>query len=251
MTQAQNEFDFLGGIGLITISAFIFFVGYAVIKTFSKDIRRSSNMRKYARAVNESTGLEKVMLEVRMRPFAVNSLVEVGDKIGLALPLMQTLPTLVDNYYGGLLLDDKRKNKYQEIGQEIHDKNMLEITTARFSGVALGIILHKAMMNRSSKINVNELMMSLNNKSEYYKFRDDILKTVKLTVKFISSAPSKPSFDNNELRKLSALLLGISEKNDFDIYYRCTALTSAILTAYETVDVSSCESDLVKAKIIK
>lgn len=250
-SQVQNEFGFLGGIGLIIVSVLIFFAGYVIVKSLSKNNQRSSNIRKYKRAASESAGLERAMLEIRMNPLAVNSLVRVGDGTGLALPLMQTLPTLVDNYYGGLLLDDKRKNRYQEIGQEIYDKNMLEIIIARFSGVSLGIILHKAMTNRSSKINMNELMMSLNNESEYYRFHDDILRAVKMTVKFVSNASSKPSFDSNELRRLSALLLGVSEKNDFNVYYRCTILSSAILSAYGIVDISSCERGLVKAGIIK
>ena len=124
-------------------------------------IYMSSPRRKYDKAVEKSTGLDRVRLIVRKNAIAFgNQLKKRGDdsasRFPIELPVMETHQALADVFYG--MLNDTTKSwgnssLFDELSDSISsDKEKELVVSSRMFGIAFGIVLEKAAKLANAEI---------------------------------------------------------------------------------------------------
>ena len=204
-------------------------------------IYMSSPRRKYNKAVEKSTGLERVRLIVRKNAIAFgNQLKKRGDdgvsRFPIELPVIETHQALADVFYG--MLNDTTKSwgnssLFDELSDSISsDKEKELVVSSRMFGIAFGIVLEKAAKLTNAEIKKATIKKFISS-SEIEEIHKREISKMAIVYLDLSTSDTKTTWAS--LEKMTYELMGAKitrEKDDIADPIMIMPLKTALSYAY-------------------
>lgn len=177
-------------IGITVLGFIIFLIVFAIIKGLGKGVDKVVARKQYNKAIETSTGLEKIRLMIRA-DFPMVSLQFKKDEeksswIIVTMAVSSTHMDLADTFYPALeeMLESlNRRTTFGELSEEISSNGTKELTLAsRLFGMAFGIIIAKAADESGKKIKKNSIKKFIDSCKLDEKYKKELSK---MTMSFI------------------------------------------------------------------
>lgn len=204
-------------------------------------IYMSSPRKKYNKAVEKSTGLDRVRLMVRENAITFgNQLKKRGDdsasRFPIELPVVETHQALADVFYG--TLNDTTKSwgnngLFNELSDSISsDKEKELVVSSRMFGIAFGIVLEKTAKLANAEIKKTAIKKFVSSSEIEEAYQKEISKMA-ITYLDLSASDTKTTWAS--LEKMTYELMGAKitrEKDDIADPIMIMPLKTALSYAY-------------------
>ena len=169
----------------------IILIVVAILKGIGRGIEHASAQRQYDKAVQRSTGLEKIRLLVRRG--AITFTLGLSKKEGedessnfsLSMPVTMAHMNFADSFYGQLDTMPHGVDAYSELAEKLSaDMKAERSIEARVFGVAFGIVLAKAADQSRMKIKKTAVKKYLESCSIDKECKKDVIKMALLYIDY-------------------------------------------------------------------
>lgn len=180
-------------IGITVLGFIIFLIVVAIIKGLGKGVDKVVARKRYDKAIETSTGLEKIRLMIRA-DFPTISLQfkkdeEKSNWVFVTLAVDKIHMDLADTFYPSLeeILESLNKSTaFDELSEEVSSNGAKELTLAsRLFGIAFGIEIAKAANESGKKIKKASVKKYIDSCKLDEKYRKELSKMTMSLIDFI------------------------------------------------------------------
>lgn len=239
--------------GIAILAFIVISIIVAIIKSMGRGVERAAAHRNYNKAVERSTGIEKIRLMVRADCTTLSlQFKKKNDEntswILVTTAIMMAHMHIADFYYG--MLGETYEslgmnNAFDELSETISSERTKElIISSRLYGVAFGVVLAKAADLTNKKIKKTAVKKFIDNCKLDEIYRKELSKTTMAYIDFendkLFGAHTEAAWTSHDIGVIAcALIDGKLGKNNFADPVIATPMSAAVTYAYKETTVDS------------
>ena len=242
----------------VVLAVIIIVIIGTIISSINKSASRHSNMRQYYKAIDNSTGLEKIRLTVRKDAVRYSNLFQHDNNnesfLFLLTPMLKAQITISDIFFGQIqeILSKVKPELDEILSDTIQDNGGASKVSVRIFAIGFGIMLKKSADESKKKINQTNVKKYIATCKLNEEAKKEIGKYAIITIKHLNGIFADSPMVSYEMSELvSGLLCYKYEKENFADPVYLAALSSAMKVCYDRMNVNSYISDLRKANLIR